>query len=48
MAIFPTLFLGNLGQENVFYDVLEQKKIFLGNKNNKLRKSKNWHIFQRG
>ena len=23
MAIFPTFFLGNIGQENVFYDILE-------------------------
>ena len=27
MAIFPTFFfLGNIGQENVFYDILERKK----------------------
>ena len=26
IAIFPTFFLGNLHQENVFYDILEQKK----------------------
>ena len=26
MAIFPSFFLGNIGQENVFYDILEQKK----------------------
>ena len=26
MAIFPTFFLGNIGQANVFYDILEQKK----------------------
>ena len=26
MAIFPTFFLGNIGHENVFYDILEQKK----------------------
>ena len=25
MAIFPTLFLRNIGQENVFYDILERK-----------------------
>ena len=42
MAIFPTFFfLGNIGQENVFYDILERKNAFLGNKNNKLIKSKN-------
>ena len=28
MAIFPTLFLGNIGQENVFYDILEREKLF--------------------
>ena len=27
IAIFPTFFfLGNIGQENVFYDILERKK----------------------
>ena len=26
MAIFQAFFLGNIGQENVFYDILEQKK----------------------
>ena len=36
------LFLGNLGQENVFYDILERKKkAFLGYKNKELKKSKN-------
>ena len=45
MAIFPTLFfLDNIGQENVFYDILEQKNAFLGYKNKKLKKSKNWHF----
>ena len=45
MAIFPTLFfLGNIGQENVFYDILERKNAFLGYKNNKSKKSKNWHF----
>ena len=24
MALFPTLFLGNIGQENVFYDILHR------------------------
>ena len=41
MAIFPTFFLGNIGQENVFYDILEQKNAFLGSKNKKFKKSKN-------
>ena len=44
MAIFPTFFfLGNIGQENVIYDILEQKNSFLGNKNEKSKKWKNWH-----
>ena len=30
MVIFPTFFLRNIGQENVFYDILEQKNAFLG------------------
>ena len=42
MAIFPTLFfLGNIGQENVFYDILERKNAFLAYKNKKFKKSKN-------
>ena len=35
-------FLSNLGQENVFYDILERKNAFLGYKNKKFKKSKNW------
>ena len=41
MAIFPTFFLGNITQEDVFYDILERKNAFLGYKNNKFKKSKN-------
>ena len=41
---FPIFFLGNIGQENVFHDILEQKKAFLGYKNKKLKMSKNWHF----
>ena len=33
--------LGNIGQENVFYDILEQKNAFLGYENKKFKKSKN-------
>ena len=45
MAIFPSLFfLGNIGQENVFYDILEQKNAFLAYKNKKSKKLKNWHF----
>ena len=41
MAIFQVLFLGNIGQENVFYDIIERKNDFLGHKNKKVKKSKN-------
>ena len=41
MAILPNFFFGNIGQENVFYDILERKKAFLAYKNKKLKKSKN-------
>ena len=42
---FSTLFfLGNIGQENVFYDILERKNAFLGYKNKKFKKSKNWNF----
>ena len=44
MAIFPTFFLGNIGQENVFYDILERKNAFLVYKNKNVKKSKNWHF----
>ena len=37
-------FLGNIGKENVFYDILDRKSAFLGYKNNKFKKSKNWHF----
>ena len=38
---FQLFFLGNIGQENVFYDILERKNAFLPYKNKKLKKSKN-------
>ena len=37
-------FLGNISQKNVFYDILEPKNTFLGFKNTKFKKSKNWHF----
>ena len=33
-----------MGQENVFYDILEQKNAFLGNKIKTFKKLKNWHF----
>ena len=45
MAIFPTFFfLGNIGQENVFYDIVQRENVFLGYKNIKFKKSKNWYF----
>ena len=48
MAISPTFFLGNLDQENVFYDILERKNAVLRYKNRKSKKPKNLAFFQRG
>ena len=47
-AIFPTFFLGNIDQENAFYDILERKNTFLGYRNKKFKKSKNWHFRLKG
>ena len=44
---FPNFFFkGNIGQENVLYDVVERKNAFLGYKSNKLRESKSWYFFK--
>ena len=49
MAIFSTCFLlGNIGQENVFYDILEQKNTFLGYEKKKFKKVEKLQYFQRG
>ena len=40
MGLLPTFFLGNLGPQNVFYDILERKNAFLGLKNKKFKKFK--------
>ena len=44
MATFLTFFEGNIGQENVFYDILERKNSFPGYKRKKFGKSKNCHF----
>ena len=41
---FQHLFLGNIGQKNVFYNILNRKNAFLGHKNKKFKKSKNRHF----
>ena len=40
-SFFQFLFLGNIGQESVFNDILERENAFLGYKNKKSKKSKN-------
>ena len=37
----PLFFLGSIGEENIFYDILEVENAFLGYKNMKFKKSKN-------
>ena len=41
---FQLCFSGNIRQANIFYDILERKNVFVGYKNKKLKKSKNWHF----
>ena len=45
MAVFATsyffFFLGSIGQEIVFYDIVERKNAYIGYKNQKFKKSKN-------
>ena len=48
VAIFPTFFLGNIGQENDFYDIVERKNAFLGYKNKKCKIFSKLKFFQRG
>ena len=43
---FQIFFLANIGQEKVFYDILERKNLFLGYKNKKFKRSKNWHVLK--
>ena len=40
-------FLGNIGQENDFCDILKRENAFLGYENKTFKKSRNWH-FSRG
>ena len=44
MAIFPTSFLGNIGHENLLYDILERKHAFQAYKKKKFKNSKNWRF----
>ena len=41
---FQLFSLGTICQKNVFYDILDWRKAFLGYKNKKFEKWKNWHF----
>ena len=41
---FQLFLLGNIGQENVFYDLLEGESAFLGYKKHSFKKSQNCHF----
>ena len=47
MAIFTTVFLGNIPDENVFHDILERKNAFRGYKNKRFKKLKNCYFSKR-
>ena len=47
-SLFPPFFLGNIGKQNDFYDILEQENAFLGYHNKQFKKSKKLTFFQRG
>ena len=40
VTFFSTFCFSNIGQENVFYDILERKNTFLGYKNKKFSRRK--------
>ena len=44
MVIFTTFFVGNIGQVNVFYDILERKSPFVGCQNKNFKISKKCHF----
>ena len=41
LPFFQLFFFSNIGQENVFYDILERKNAFLSYKNKNFKQSKN-------
>ena len=47
-SFFRRLFLADVGQENVSYDILERKNVFLGYENKEFKKVDKWRFFQRG
>ena len=47
-TFFRLFFLANIGQENVYYDILERRNTFLGYKIKKFQKVEKLTFFQRG
>ena len=47
-SFFNLSFLGNIGQENVSYDILEQTNTLLGYKKKEVQKVEKMQFFQRG
>ena len=45
---YQLCFLGNIDQENVFYDIVERKNAFLGHKKKEVKKVEKLTFFQRG
>ena len=48
LSISSPYVLGNIGQKNVFYDILEQKNTFLGYNKTRISKGRNIDIFPKG
>ena len=48
LLFFQLFFLGSIGQENVFHDILERKNFFLGYKIKKFKKVEKTDIFSKG
>ena len=46
-SFFRLFFLRNIGQENIFYDILEPKNAFLGYNNKKSKLSQIWRFSKR-
>ena len=42
-----SFFFCNIGQENVIYNILEQKNVLLAHKKKKFKQSKNWDFSKR-
>ena len=47
MAIFGPFFLRNIGQENVFHQILERQNAFLGYKNKKFKQGYKNEMFRK-